>query len=495
MKQYRLLERQHPIFSPLAFISTVILACGLAGWIGLRGGQAFSPGELSAVNHNDAPAGGFLSHAEFENDCNQCHAPFAGIEAERCEACHANIAAQRQSADALHGRFENVTRCGHCHREHEGTNFDQFAAALGKFDHQIADFSLDKHVLTYQDAPLECTDCHQNTGRKFTVLVTACQECHQTARPDFMANHIQAFGAACLDCHDGHDTMANFTVAAHAEVFVLAGFHASTRCELCHAGGQFEGTAAECVACHTEPAAHAGMFGTNCTTCHTPDGWQPAKVNFLPFDHTRDTRFSLVKHTSNFDGAAFTCRTCHPGSQPVSFSQGQCVDCHRPATPQFMDGHLAQFGQNCLTCHSGTGEMTHFDHNQVWALEGQHAALDCTGCHIDQVFKGTPNTCAGCHAEPGIHAGLFGTNCANCHTAQAWQPAKLIQHSFPLDHGGQGEVACETCHAATYTEYTCYGCHEHDPDSTERVHLAENISRDALPACADCHPTGREAVN
>ncbi len=495
MKQYRLLERQHPIFSPLALISTILLACGLAGWIGLRGGQAFSPGELSALNYSNEPVGGFFSHAEFEDDCNQCHAPFAGIETQRCEVCHSNIAEQRQSSEGLHSRFENVARCGDCHQEHKGQNFDQFAAVLVNFDHQITNFSLDKHLLNYEDAPLECTACHQNTGRKFTLVVNACKDCHQTAAVEFMATHTEAFGHDCLACHDGHDTLADFTVAAHAELFELVGLHASTRCEMCHAGGQFAGTATACVACHAEPDTHIGMFGADCTACHSPEGWLPATLDLLPFDHARDTGFSLLKHATNYNSTTFTCRICHTGSQPVSFSEGQCADCHQPADPEFMNGHLAQFGPNCLTCHTGTGEMTNFDHNQVWTLDGYHVALECTACHIDQVFKGTPGTCIGCHAEPTIHAGLFGTNCTSCHTTQAWQPAQLRLHSFPLDHGGQGEVACETCHTTTYIEYTCYNCHEHDPAATEATHLAEGIRQPELSACAQCHATGQEGIN
>jgi hypothetical protein len=97
-----------------------------------------------------------------------------------------------------------------------------------------------------------------------------------------------------------------------------------------------------------------------------------------------------------------------------------------------------------------------------------------------------------CHAEPEIHAGFFGLHCQLCHTTSAWSPAQLRDHRFPLDHGGQGEVDCQTCHPTVYSEYTCYGCHEHEPGKTEEEHREERISLEELQQCATCHPTGQE---
>ncbi|RMF03366.1 MAG: hypothetical protein D6768_06135 [Chloroflexi bacterium] len=494
MKQQRLQKRQHPIFSPLALISTILLACGLLGWMYVAGGQAFSPGELSAVNHSDEQLEGVSTHADFEHVCTECHTPFVGVEARLCERCHTDVAQQQQNEDGLHSRFENVKRCQDCHTEHKGSQFDQFAAALVDFDHTVTDFSLEKHMLDYQNSPIACETCHENTGRKFTMVVSACADCHQAADAEFVSVHTEAFGQDCLACHDGHDTMAGFTLEAHAETFALTGAHVDTTCEKCHAGGVFEGTEHACEACHTEPDAHAQMFGVECASCHSPEGWQPALLDGEPFDHAVSTSFSLVKHQTNYNDAAFTCRTCHAAAQPVEFANAQCVECHQPADPQFMAEHTAQFGQACMDCHNGTGEMTEFDHNQVFVLDGQHAPLECEACHANKVFKGTPKDCAGCHQEPVVHAGLFGLQCDNCHTSGGWQPAQLTRHNFPLDHGGEGEIACETCHTATYVEYTCYNCHAHDPAETEQQHLQENIGAEELLNCVECHPTGQESV-
>ena len=491
MKQHTLVERHHPIFSPIAIISTLILAGTLSIIVFFTGGRAFNPGELSAVNNSGQPVNGFHTHAEFGGDCTQCHTPFKGIEAERCESCHANVRQERQTGVGLHGRLQSVEQCTTCHLDHRGGEYNLLTVATANFDHSVTRFSLARHDRDYDGHSLACPACHTSES-DYAISQSACANCHEDADPPFMALHTETYGGDCLACHDGLDTMAQFSMEEHAQVFALTGVHQETPCESCHSAGQFEGTPQECAACHEEPDAHQGLFSTDCTECHTPDGWQPALMDGQPFEHATSTGFSLDTHTTNYDNQPFTCRTCHVSQETFTFISAQCSECHSIAEAQFIVDHTAQFGADCLACHDGTGEIVNFDHAQVWPLEGQHAVQECTACHVNQSYVDTSGECTACHEEPTIHAGLFGLDCANCHTAVAWQPARLRKHIFPLDHGDQGEIACETCHTTTYTQYTCYNCHEHDPAETERKHLEEGISQQELPACANCHPTGRE---
>ena len=100
-----------------------------------------------------------------------------------------------------------------------------------------------------------------------------------------------------------------------------------------------------------------------------------------------------------------------------------------------------------------------------------------------------PHACVECHEDPAVHQGSFGLNCAMCHDTVAWAPAALTRHPFALDHGGEGEVACETCHPVNYVAYDCYTCHnDHQEAEMEEFHVAENILEFAN--CAECHPTG-----
>ena len=141
--------------------------------------------------------------------------------------------------------------------------------------------------------------------------------------------------------------------------------------------------------------------------------------------------------------------------------------------------------------------MSGFDHETFFPLAGRHASSACETCHLigeaGRVFKGTPTACHQCHAEPQIHAGFFGLQCEYCHSTDAWVPAQLSQHAFPLSHGEQGVLECQACHTDSYTTYTCYGCHEHQPEETAEKHVEEGISRAELPNCTKCHPQGEEA--
>ncbi len=112
----------------------------------------------------------------------------------------------------------------------------------------------------------------------------------------------------------------------------------------------------------------------------------------------------------------------------------------------------------------------------------------CARCHTNADFKNTPQACVACHAEPAVHRGQFGTNCAQCHNTNTWQGA-TFNHRFPLNHGGRGTIACTTCHttAGNYHVYTCYACH--NQSEIEKKHREKGIPNFAN--CVQCHPTGQ----
>jgi hypothetical protein len=273
--------------------------------------------------------------------------------------------------------------------------------------------------------------------------------------------------------------------------FQLLGAHLAASCAACHQENNFEDLSVDCIDCHNEPAAHQGVFPEDCAVCHNPQAWAPAQLDGAPFDHATQSGFSLARHEQDFAGSSISCASCHP-ADVHELEPAACVNCHSDHDPAFMDDHIVQFGDSCMDCHDGVDRMHDFDHASVFPLDGRHAEIECAACHVDRVYSGTPQACVDCHAEPEIHAGFFGLECQYCHTSAGWSPARLQNHTFPLDHGGQGEVECQVCHATVYADYTCYGCHEHEPAKIEEKHREEGISMEELSKCITCHPTGRE---
>ena len=207
-----------------------------------------------------------------------------------------------------------------------------------------------------------------------------------------------------------------------------------------------------------------------------PTTWQGAT-----FDHSQSA-FPLTGKHSQVD-----CGQCHANNVYKGTPQ-TCVGCH-----QGDDQHQGQFGADCGACHkTDTWQGATFDHSQsAFPLTGKHSQVDCGQCHTNNVYKGTPTTCVSCHQDPLYHRAAFGAACADCHTADAWRPARYDRsHTFPLGHGESGSSSCNTCHPAQVTDYTCYGCHEHTETQIAEEHREEGIVDFAN--CVECHPTGRK---
>ncbi len=255
------------------------------------------------------------------------------------------------------------------------------------------------------------------------------------------------------------------------------------RCQECHLEVARERAAAE--------GLHGRLPAGRCQSCHVEHRGREAIITEFAFanvDHDKLAGFSLAHHRQNFDGSSLTCESCH-SQQSYAHETLDCISCHSGAEHDRMAEHIHLFGSDCLACHDGRDRMANFDHNQNYPLEGKHADLQCQECHQDHVFMGTARDCVACHQEPDLHAGQFGLDCARCHTPAAWAPAQLTQHTFHLDHGGQGLLACETCHTQNYAANSCYGCHDHTPQQMAEIHLLAGLTD--FENCAGCHPTGQ----
>ena len=326
--------KQHPFISGVGCVTALIFIVGMVAATSVVGGGLFSPGPLSALGSDRPPLKDFTSHVDFEGRCEWCHAPWTGVTADLCEACHTSVAQERASAAGVHGILKSTHDCRLCHVEHNGRDADQSAAAMSSFPHE-------------------------------------------------------------------------------------------------------------------------------------------------------QTGYSLVKHQTWPDGNGFACRDCHEARAPgYAFALPRCESCHRQVDAAFVDEHAAKYSADCMACHQ---DLEPFDHH-VFPLQGGHAGVRCADCHANADFAAVSATCHACHADPEIHAGMFGTDCSACHAVESWIPARLTHHIFPLDHGGEGEIPCLTCHTETYATYTCTNCHAHDEDEIREKHIEEGILDFA--DCVECHAEG-----
>lgn len=282
----------------------------------------------------------------------------------------------------------------------------------------------------------------------------------------------------------------------------LAGFssHADfeAECAKCHA--PWQGSSADrCESCHTDVgqqrSAQTGMHGRllnteDCGRCHTEHEGREAAITTYDveaFDHDWLTDFSLVKHQADYDNMPILCEDCHP-QRTYQVALIDCQSCHATADLVFMTDHAALYGEKCRSCHDGHDSMVPFDHQTIFPLAGGHDGLECQVCHKPTVEAGAAADCSGCHAEPAVHAGQFGLDCVRCHTNVAWLPARLSIHTFPLDHGQEGQQECQVCHLRQYDEYTCTNCHAHEPDDVREAHIEAGIFE--FSNCIECHATG-----
>jgi len=349
--------------------------------------------------------------------CTSCHknGVYKGTPSN-CYACHA-------SNDKHNGSYG--TNCAVCH-----TTSGWLPAS---FDHNLSSFKLTgKHI------GVTCTSCHKNGVYKGTP--TNCYACH--ASND---KHNGSYGTNCASCH----TTSGWLPASfdhNLSSFKLTGKHIGVSCTSCHINGVYKGTPTTCYACHASNDKHNGSLGTNCASCHTTSGWLPAT-----FDHN----LSSFKLTGKHIGVS--CTNCHINGV-YKGTPTTCFACHASK-----DAHNGSLGTNCASCHTTSGWLpASFDHNlSIFKLTGAHLNVQCTNCHANGVYKGTPTACSACHAEPSFHAGFFGTACAQCHTTSNWNAGypnhKTYDGINPVNHQG---ASCKDCHAVNVGSFSCLKCHD-----------------------------------
>lgn len=444
--------------SVTGILAAIITALIIAGYAYARGGLMYNPGPLST--HGDEVLGGVRSHAEIGGDCKACHtAPWeSDVMADHCAVCHTEIAAQMMDVASMHGSVLHNNPelgCRHCHPEHRGPDAALTEMGDAAFPHEVVGFSLNGHQLTAAREPFVCSDCHAANISMFEL--DTCDACHRQMDLAFTTAHTLSYGGACLDCHDGVDRFGSH-FDHNAFSFQIKGAHVGLACDKCHFNarslGDFGVTLQDCYACHQKDEPHQGRFGFSCAACHTEDGWTPAT-----FDH------DLAAFKLEGEHAEVACDSCHLNNV-FAGTPDDCYSCHRED-----DEHNGQFGTDCAACHNPSDwDDADFDHNRSgFPLTGEHAGVACERCHSSGQFTGLFTACAGCHGDPVFHAGMFGLDCAACHSVNNWSARYNGPHPGIADEGGSGVnhggASCRDCHTETLHSATCLSCHDsNNPD-------------------------------
>ncbi len=252
----------------------------------------------------------------------------------------------------------------------------------------------------------------------------------------------------------------------------------------------------DCVGCHqgtfeatTSPDHRLEGFTNNCAACHGTTAWAPSIFAHELWPLTG-------KHLET------DCLACHKG-KVYSGIASACVDCHQPQYDAATnpDHRALSFPTTCEKCHSTAGWRPAATDHTFWPLEGKHATTECTACHIDNIYAGTPTECVGCHkpqydaaTNPDHIASGFPTTCETCHSAVAWQPASFDHTTWPLE-GKHATTDCASCHiGGVYagTSRQCVGCHKPQYDATTNP---DHIASGFPTTCETCHSPASWATN
>ena len=201
----------------------------------------------------------------------------------------------------------------------------------------------------------------------------------------------------------------------------------------------------------------------------------------------------------------------------LMISPGKLIDAHVELTTDCFACHTPFLGstpEKCIACHKvaeigirTTKGLAIDKEKKNVAFHQKLTEEDCVACHSDhrgvQAFRPIgqfshnllepeiEKQCDSCHANPGdaLHLKIT-ANCSSCHTQQSWTPATFDHDKyFRFDRAHTTE--CTTCHIESdYSNYTCYGCHEHSRSKIREEHVEEGIFD--YENCTECHRSGDE---
>jgi hypothetical protein len=149
----------------------------------------------------------------------------------------------------------------------------------------------------------------------------------------------------------------------------------------------------------------------------------------------------------------------------------------------------------CAACHvTASWNEVRFDHDKTgFPLKGEHARVDCRGCHAADFSTPVGRQCVACHFD--AHAGDLGSRCDACHDENTWHTQfdadAHRRTAFPL-LGAHGVIPCQECHSDArdrrFSRATvpCVSCHQADLMRTTGTAVDHTTFQFTQP-CQQCH--------
>jgi hypothetical protein len=297
---------------------------------------------------------------------------------------------------------------------------------------------------------VDCTSCHDDTGKKHTFHPrmaqnpmpagndTSCAACH--GKHDIAAVKSPAFrfndGPQAESCGQCHQTARDhFTASAHGRAFAAK-----------------EANAPECLTCHRQPVVAAAPAKLTlaqklaqtkqCESCHVGK------------ENVAGQALRGVKFVGSFD------QSVH-GAALLGGNVGaaNCVDCHgahemnraMTASAKMNKLHVAE---TCAKCHEKTATEFGGSVHAAALHKGNVDSATCTDCHGEHDIRK--------HTDPGSPSSAKNVAqevCGNCHASvrltqkyglpsQSFQTFTDSYHGLAMRGGAVEVVNCASCHSS-----------------------------------------------
>ena len=168
------------------------------------------------------------------------------------------------------------------------------------------------------------------------------------------------------------------------------------------------------------------FLANNCAACHTPNNGVEAQNCIVCH---ADNKTVLQRQPSAFHADITACAACHLEHQgPI------------PRTTKMDHIALARIGLRKIQ-HASDAHDRSRDAFVAWLKQSDASAFEPQLQREELLLN-----CASCHQTKDRHVGLFGTDCAQCHTTSKWTIAEY-RHPSPVSQ------SCAQCHQAPPSHY------------------------------------------